>query len=84
MKWTKKEQHFSLSYDLHGRRNGYKATVSYDSWYKHYYFQLEKGDRAYNSLWDMKSYTNEEECKRDCENFCNKDGLKEQENLTCR
>ena len=79
MKWTKKREHFSSSYELHGRRNGYKATVSYNSFYNYYYFLIKNGDRVYNSLWDEKSYTNEEECKRECENFCNKDVLKERE-----
>lgn len=76
MRWTKKTETFSLSYQLTGRKNGYKATVSYNDHHKHFYFLADKGDKVYNSLWDKKPYTNEEECKKACEEFCEKDMLK--------
>lgn len=76
MRWTIKTERFSLSYQLTGRKNGYKATIRYDDYYKLFYFLVYKGNKKYSSLWDKKSYTNEEECKKACEEFCEKDMLK--------
>lgn len=70
MKWTRKNEPYSRSYSLTGRKNGYKAIVRYDGHYKNYYFLTIKQGHTYNSLWDKLSYNTEEECVEACENYC--------------
>lgn len=70
MRWTRKNECYSRSYRLKGRKNGYKAEVVYSEIYQYYYFYVTKGEKRYNSLWDRKPYATEKECKEACEEYC--------------
>mgnify|MGYP003301061588 CR=1 FL=1 len=53
MKWNKERERFSFAYELHGRRNGYKATVSYNSLCNYYYFLIHCMSRNMTELLEL-------------------------------
>ena len=75
MKWSNpKKEKFSRDYCITARKNGYKAVVSYAEYGDYFYFLVDKGDGAFNSLWEKKAYRTEESCKIACENWIDKIG----------
>lgn len=75
MKWGKpKREKFSEAYTISARKNGYKAYVCFNPpnalcISDFFYFMCEKGNEAYNSLWDKKAYKTEEAAKVACEKW---------------
>ena len=72
-------ERWSLSYKRTGRKKGYKAEVTYNSFYNRFYFMLEKEDYIFNSLWKNMEYVTEQECIDTCEKYIDdlvKDGGK--------
>lgn len=70
MKWSKpKRDAFSSSYDILGRKKGYKASVRYNDYYNLFYFITKKNDKVYNSCYDKKEYKTEEEARIACEKW---------------
>ena len=71
MKWSKpKRDAFSQSYDILGRKKGYKASVRYNDYYNLFYFITKKNDKVYNSCYDKKEkadYVLEKDCIK---NYC--------------
>ena len=70
MKWSnKKTEPFSSSYSRTARKNGWKTVSYYNEYGNNYYFICEKGDEAFNSLWENLSYQKEEDCLKACEKW---------------
>ena len=68
VKWSKPTyDSWSTSYKRTAKRKNIYASVIYNDWNNHYYFMLNKGDNAFNSLWKYKPFQTEKACIAACE-----------------
>ena len=73
MKWVRKNERYTNSYDLVARYCNHKLKVSYTSYHNYFYFLIDfPNGESYNSLWERLSFQTEQECIDACIKYIDK------------